>query len=191
MSKAVDLTKPLSEEDVKWLQERSRQHDIDENKRILAEQSGEEQEAPPDVVFAPTPTVAAPPIEPGSPADNPPRFVGQRPYGVDRAVWGGSTGLTEQQAYGYTAAEPHTTVTEEGEKWRQNKLMNPESTAAASEPPTDEAAQAGEAEQVEEVEPKDLSVDELKDELRQRDLPVGGNKDELVKRLKKALKEEQ
>jgi hypothetical protein len=45
-------------------------------------------------------------------------------------------------------------------------------------------------EDVEEVDPEDLTVDELKDELRQRDLPVSGNHAELVKRVKKALKDE-
>jgi hypothetical protein len=48
----------------------------------------------------------------------------------------------------------------------------------------------GEGEDVEEVAPEDLTVEELKDELHARELPVSGNKDELVKRLKKALKEE-
>ncbi len=38
--------------------------------------------------------------------------------------------------------------------------------------------------------PEDLTVEELKDELHLRELPVSGNKDELVKRLKKALKDE-
>lgn len=38
--------------------------------------------------------------------------------------------------------------------------------------------------------PEDLTVDELKEELHDRELPVSGNKDELVKRLKKALKDE-
>lgn len=38
--------------------------------------------------------------------------------------------------------------------------------------------------------PEDLTVDELKEELHARELPVSGNKDELVKRLKKALKDE-
>lgn len=50
---------------------------------------------------------------------------------------------------------------------------------------------AGDGEEaVEEVDPEDLTVDELKDELRQRDLPVSGNHAELVKRVKKALKDE-
>jgi hypothetical protein len=44
--------------------------------------------------------------------------------------------------------------------------------------------------QTEEVAVEDLNVEELKAELHERDLPVGGNKEELVKRLKKALKDE-
>lgn len=53
----------------------------------------------------------------------------------------------------------------------------------------DRSASSGSAqseEPAEEVDVDDLTVDELKDELRARDLPVGGNKDELVKRLREA-----
>jgi len=42
----------------------------------------------------------------------------------------------------------------------------------------------------EDYDPEDLTVEELKEELHARELPVSGNKDELVKRLKKALKDE-
>jgi hypothetical protein len=41
----------------------------------------------------------------------------------------------------------------------------------------------------EEVDINDLTVDELKDELRKLDEPVSGTKDELVKRLSKALED--
>jgi hypothetical protein len=153
MSKVVDLDKPLSKEDREYLNSRARGWEVEENDRKFkkgkfAEDYEEE--------YRGTNTVAAPPIEPGSPADTPPQFVGNRPYGVDRAVWGGSTGLSEQEAYAVTAGEPHATVDE-----------------------------------VEEVAPEDMTVEELKDELRERDLPVSGDKAELVKRVKKALKEEQ
>jgi hypothetical protein len=42
---------------------------------------------------------------------------------------------------------------------------------------------------VRKYEPEDLTVEELKEELHARE-PVSGDKDELVKRLKKALKDE-
>jgi len=154
MSKQIDLDKPLSDEDREYLLSRSRYYDVEENDRQFKKGKFAEDKEP---KFQPANTVAAPPIEPGSDADNPPRYVGARPYGVDRAAWGGSTGLSEQEAYVATAPEPHTEV--EG--------------------------------QVQEVAPEDLNVEELKDELRERELPLDGNKADLVKRLKKALKEEQ
>lgn len=168
MSRVVDLSKPLSKEDEAYLKERSRQADIDENKRVLAEEAGDEPEEPEEPEFKQTYTVAAPPIEPGSAADNPPRFVGTRPYGVDRAVWGGTTGLSEQEGYAATAGEPHE---------EQVELVNQDEVEGQSE--TEETSN-----------PEDLTVDELKDELRERELPLDGNKAELVKRLKKALKED-
>lgn len=179
MSKQIDLTKKLSDEDREWLRERSRQHDIDENERVLNDGKKSKDDDEPE--FVPRNTVAPLPIEPGSPADNPPRFVGQRPYGVDRAVWGGSTGLEEQEAYERTSGEPHAQIgspPDDDPKWKQPKLANPESTAAASDA-------------VEEVDIKDLNVEELKEELRERDLPVSGDKAELQKRLRKAQKDEE
>jgi hypothetical protein len=153
MSREVDLSKPLSDKDRKYLQDRSDYYAIQENDRVHKKgQFAEDYEEE----FKPNYSVAAPPIEPGSEADNPPQFVGQRPYGVDRGVWGGSTGLSEQEALAGESGEPHHTQ-----------------------------------EQTEEADPEDLTVDELKDELRERELPLDGNKADLVKRLKKALKEEQ
>lgn len=183
MSKNIDLTKPLSDEDRDWLKQRSRLDDIAENERVLND-GKKSKKGDDEPEFVPRNTVAAPPIEPGSAADNPPQFVGQRPYGVDRAVWGGSTGLTEEEAYERTAREPHAEVgpaPDDDPRWQQPKLANPESTASASD-----AAAA----EYEEAEPEDLTVDELKDELRARELPLDGNKPDLVKRLKKALREE-
>lgn len=151
MSKNVNLEKPLSDEDRDYLNSRARSWEVEDNDRKFkkgkfADKYEEE--------FTPNYTVAAAPIEPGSAADNPPQFVGQRPYGVDRGVWGGSTGLSEQEALAGPAGEPHST-------------------------------------QVEEVDAEDLTVDELKDELRDRDLALDGNKADLVKRLKAAMKKEQ
>lgn len=204
MSKTVDLDKPLSDEDREYLLGRARGWEVEENDRRFkkgkfAEDFVEE--------FKGTNTVAAPPIEPGSDADNPPTFVGQRPHGVDRAVWGGSTGVTEQEAYARTAPEPHAEVgpaPDDNPQWQEHQLSNPESTAAAS--PAAQAASDDDDDdvnddddtvsdddddvQVVEVAPEDLTVDELKDELRARELTLEGNKADLVKRLKKALKEE-
>jgi hypothetical protein len=62
--------------------------------------------------------------------------------------------------------------------------FDPQVTGHWASDPVDQ----GEAEpEVEEVGPEDLTVEELKEELRERDLPTDGNKAELVKRLKKAL----
>lgn len=109
MSKVVDLDKKLSDDDRAYLKERSRLWEIDENDRKFKQGKYADDFVP---EFQPGYTVAAPPIEPGSEADNPPTFVGARPYGVDRGVWGGSTGLTEQEALAGNAGEPHSTQEE-------------------------------------------------------------------------------
>jgi hypothetical protein len=64
MGRNIDLTKPLSEDDEAWLIERSRQWQVDENKRFLADKDNKEH-APGEVEhpdWAPTNTVAAPPL---------------------------------------------------------------------------------------------------------------------------------
>ena len=159
MSKNVDLTKPLSDEDKEYLNSRARGWQVEENDRQFkrgkfAEDFEEE--------FKPNYTVAPPLVEPGSDADTPPRFVGQRPYGVDRAVWGGSTGVEEQEAYANTAAEPHAEVQSE------------------EQPEEDE----------EPVTVDDLTVDQLKAELKARDLKTSGDKKELQERLQEAINQE-
>lgn len=109
MSKAIDLSKPLSDEDRQYLKERSDHYAIQENDRVHKNGEFAEDFEP---EFAPNYTVAAAPIEPGSDADNPPKFVGQRPYGVDRGVWGRSTGVSEDDALAGQAGEPHHTQEE-------------------------------------------------------------------------------
>lgn len=113
MSKEVDLSKPLSDDDRAYLLSRSDYYSVEENDRQhkkgkFVEDKKEE--------FSPNYTVAAAPITPGSDADNPPQFVGQRPYGVDRGVWGGSTGVTEADALAGEAGEPHHTQKQEETK---------------------------------------------------------------------------
>lgn len=139
MSKEVDLTTPLTDAERAYLEQRSRHYDIEDNDRQFkvgkfADDFKEEYKG--------TNTVAPNPVEPGSDADNPPAFVGVRPHGVDRAVWGGATGL---------------------------------------DAPSDDAPAAS---------VDDLSVEELKDELKDRDLSTSGNKHELQKRLKSAVAKE-
>ena len=190
MSREIDvLGAPLSDEDREYLKQRSRHYDIEENDRIFGNgkfaEKGDDEVEP---VFAPTPTVPQPPIEPGSAADNPPRFVGNRPHGVDRAVWGGATGLSEQEAYEATAPEPHTEVvaTDDDLAWQEAKLANPESTQTASDPaPARDGEGDDEPDAIDE-----LNVEELKDELRERDLSTSGNKQELRDRLREAVDKE-
>lgn len=171
MSKDVDLSKPISDEEREYLKQRARHFDIEENDRQFKKgKFAEDHEEP----YRGRNTVAAPPIEPGSDADNPPRFVGNRPHGVDRAVWGGSTGLSEQEAYAQTSGEPHA---------EQEELD-------LGGVPTVGGKQVKESDEPEEVAVEDLNVEQLKEELRKRDLPVGGNKDELVERLNEALESE-
>jgi hypothetical protein len=90
MSKDVDLSKPLSESDREYLAQRARNFDIEENDRQFKKGKFADDFEP---EFTPNYTVASAPVEPGSDADHPPKFVGVRPHGVDRPVWGGSTGL--------------------------------------------------------------------------------------------------
>lgn len=104
MSKAVDLSQPLSDEDRAYLQSRSCTWEIEENDRQFkrgkfAEPSEDEVET----VFTPTNTSAPVSIEAGSDADNPSRFVGQRPG--DPAIWGGATGRTEEEAKALEAGD--------------------------------------------------------------------------------------
>lgn len=189
MSREIDvLGAPLSDEDREYLKQRSRHYDIEENDRIFGNgkfaEKGDDEVEP---VFAPTPTVGAPPIEPGSDADRPPQFVGNRPYGVDRAVWGGATGLSEQEAYEATGPEPHAEVvaTDDDPEWQEAKLANPESTKTASDPAPAQEDPEDEPDAIDE-----LNVEELKDELRERDLSTSGNKQELRDRLREAVDKE-
>lgn len=192
MSKEVDLSVPLSDEDRAYLQQRSRHYDIEENDRVFkrgkfAEDYEEEYKG--------TNTVAQAPIEPGSDADNPPRFVGVRPYGVDQAVWGGSTGLTEAEGK-ELAGEASSSAQHEEDFVNTPALANPESTTAANDAQEsgdgsddDDAGSGEEDEEGRAVE--DLNVEELQDELRKRDLKVSGSKAELVARLNDALEKEE
>lgn len=188
MSKNVDLSKPLSDEDREYLKQRARHYDIEENDRV--HKKGKFVEAKkgddPDLVFAATNTVPTPPIEPGSAADNPPRFVGNRPYGVDRAVWAGSTGLSEQEAYAATAGEPHESV-DAKEQEAPEDVTDPKD--AEYKTPEELAAEA-DGDEGEAVAPEDLSVDELKAELKSRGLKVSGNHDDLAARLREYLEAE-
>lgn len=158
MSKDVDLSKPLSEEDRAYLLSRARGWEVEENDRQFGVGKFADDYVAP---FNPSNNVAKPPIEPGSEADNPPEFKGQRPYGVDRAVWGDSTGRTEEEAKALEAGD---------------LVDSPEGDAEAGDADGDDA-----------VSIDDLDVEELKAELRKRELPVSGNKAELKDRLQAAL----
>lgn len=81
MSKDIDLSKPLSEEDEAWLLERSRGWQIDENKRILADAEEAKKERvkgeAPEEEWKPSYTVASPPFDaPGPSTRQVPRPVG-------------------------------------------------------------------------------------------------------------------
>lgn len=183
MSKVVDLSQPISDEDREYLKQRSRHYDIEENDRQFGKGKFSEDHVE---EYKGTNTVAAPPIEPGSAADNPPRFVGNRPHGVDRAVWGGSTGLSEQEGYAATAGEPHADGSDQRSTEAPEDITDPDE-AAYKEPGSDDAGD-------EEPEPtavEDLTVPELKAELKARGLHVSGDKEELVARLNSALEEEE
>lgn len=134
MSRKVDLTKRLSDEDKEYLHSRARGWEVEENERRLEAAKGKGEGGPSEEEWTPSATYPTPPFdeEPANPRQVP------RPVGID--------GKYEDR------------------------------TAAGAD--------------VEEYAPEDLTVEELKDELHSRDLPVSGNKDELVKRLKKALKDE-
>src|SRR4051812_26993233 len=110
MSKQVDLDKPLSDEDRQYLLDRSDYVTVEENDRVFKKGVFADDYVP---EFHNGTTVGQTPVEPGSDADKPPEFVGQRPYGVDRGVWGGSTGKTEDEALKGEANEPHHTPADE------------------------------------------------------------------------------
>lgn len=162
MSKQVDTTVPLSDEDREYLKQRSRHWEIDENDRVHKKGKYAEDA---DTEFTPNYTVAAAPITPGSAADNPPKFVGARPHGVDRGVWGGATGLTEDEALAGNAGEPHHT----------------------QKSATDDAVKAEDAEAEEGVAIDDLTDEQLKAELAERSLPTDGDRDSHIKLLTDAL----
>lgn len=160
MSKAIDFTKPITDEERQYLHSRSDYYAIEENDRVHGKGKFAEDYDP---GFVPDHTVGAAPIEPGSAADNPPQFVGQRPHGVDRGVWGGSTDKTEAEALAGNSGEPHHTQI-----------------------PT---LHDGDAE-AEAVAVEDLSDEQLKVELEDRKLETTGDHDELVARLNEALEKE-
>lgn len=165
MSKNIDLEKPLSDEDREYLKLRSRHADIEENDRIFGNGKFAEDH---EEEYRGTNTVAKPQVEPGSPADNPPSFVGVRPYNVDPAVWGGVTNLTEQEA----------TAQESGDG---DDLDGVDSDLGDDNSDDDDDS---------DVAIEDLTVDQLKEELKSRNLKVSGNHAELVERLSEALAEE-
>lgn len=138
MGRNIDFSKPISEDDEAWLHERGRGWQVDEAKRVLAdEKEGAKAEG------------GAQELE-WEPSNRPPSDFFDEPGPTPRQV-------------------PRPV----GDR---KQLASPDAEL--------------DGENVEEVAPEDLTVDELKEELHARELPVSGNKDELVKRLKKALKEE-
>jgi hypothetical protein len=110
--------------------------------------------------------------------------------------------LIEQNDRQFGKPEPEPEISKEGGQdlptadakpfWEEGKEpeskfvqrpFDPQVTGHFASEPVDQ----GEGSEVEEVAPEDLTVEELRAELRERDLPTDGNKAELVKRLKKAL----
>jgi len=127
MSREIDFDKPLSDEDKRWLHERSLDYHIEENERKFG-QAKVHAEGLPVKVEIPGLEVPEPPAQP--------TFA---PGWVPEVTPSGTTEVAEEE--------------------------------------------------VEEVAPEDLTVEELKVELRERNLPTDGNKAELIKRLNKALKD--
>lgn len=160
MSKAIDFTKPITDEERQYLHSRSDYYAIEENDRVHGKGKFAKDYDP---GFVPDHTVGAAPIEPGSAADNPPQFVGQRPHGVDRGVWGGTAGKTEAEALAGNSGEPHHTQVE---------------------------APVAEEHEVEEVAVQDLTDAQLAEQLTIRKLDTTGDHDALVARLNEALEKE-
>jgi hypothetical protein len=80
MGRNIDFTKEISEDDEKWLRERSRGWQVDENKRVIADAKRKSEGGEtPEEEWAPTNTVAEPPFDEAGPSPRQvPRPVGER-----------------------------------------------------------------------------------------------------------------
>lgn len=183
MSVQVDHSKPLDDETKRWLHEWSLDWVIEENERIHGKQEGGEppnvQEALRQAGFEP------PPAPPGPTSVAPVGNVATGPVIVegvnDKPVEPGSGVVTVPVALPRDHA--FTAVVDEN---RTDAVLSEVEGSTAGQTPANEP-EAWDAKAVR-AEIAELSVDDLKENLKDLEQPVGGNKEELQKRLYAALK---
>lgn len=193
MSMQIDHSKPLDAETKKWLHEWSMDYVIEENERIHGKQEGGE---PPNVQKALEEAgFQAPPPPPG-----PTTVAGQGTVATGPVIVEGENDLPPEPGSIGTRVELPRDHALTGVIAEDQGLTDPrviaETGVGAQPQPNDDGGQVEPQTKDDgkfdtravRAEVNELSVDELKDNLRELEEPVSGNKDELRDRLVKALK---